>query len=612
MTTPGNDARDILRQPEYRFCREPSYPWTDSEAQWCAAVGDINDRCEAMPRACKGEMGHALTRYRRGTGEDHEDRDPFVLNLPKVGPIGSFILWALLALVIVVLVRLILAKALGAREDKETIETRAPAPVPVAETGKTAVEIDVERLLDRARRAAAEGRFADGIADAYAALLRQLEGEHLLRIDPWRTNGDYLRDLARRPEVRAEVLPLVRRVEAVQFGPEEPTREQFDVVLREVERLLSASIARRTHRVGLVAAAVACIALVLGSCTETRGIEEDSPSGTSAVVELLRRSGLEAKMRYRSLAKDIDADEVVLLPSAHLDETHARELLDWVEEGGTLVIANHQRWELPHFPDVHFSSHVDLPFKLSLGPAAPPAAAGASVVVPGNNELVVSAEAAARDHLLERGGSVYAARFEVGEGEIIALADGRLLTNASLAMADNAAFLVAMMKQHDNRRVELVGDLTGSGAKSPLASVERGKLAPVLLQLGLVLVLFFLYKGIAFGTLVDPPAIRRRSFAEHARALGLLYAKARASGHARSVYGAYALEGMLFREQKGIAALAEAVAARSGQPLGKVALTLVEASEPRPNDPKEKGSHEDLDVVRRLSRLLMQIKGGIK
>src|SRR5262249_24300345 len=144
-------------------------------------------------------------------------------------------------------------------------------------------------------------------------------------------------------------------------------------------------------------------------------------------------------------------------------------------------------------------------------------------------------------NLLHRGESVYAERFEHGEGEMIILADGRLFTNASLAIGDNAAFLLALLK-NDDKKLDLVGEYTGTAAKSPMASVERGKLAPVLLQLGLVLVLFFLDKGVAFGTLTDPPAGERRNFAEHARALGLLYAKARASGHARATFGAYALE----------------------------------------------------------------------
>jgi hypothetical protein len=138
----------------------------------------------------------------------------------------------------------------------------------------------------------------------------------------------------------------------------------------------------------------------------------------------------------------------------------------------------------------------------------------------------------------------------------------------------------------------------------------------VLLQLSLVLILFFLYKGVAFGTLTDPPGAERRNFAEHARALGLLYAKARASGHARSTFGAYALERLrdrvLLRDQKGISALAEAVAARSGEPIGRVTMTIVEAQEAPPVDPKQRESHEDLEVIRRLSRLLHLSKGGSK
>jgi hypothetical protein len=96
----------------------------------------------------------------------------------------------------------------------------------------------------------------------------------------------------------------------------------------------------------------------------------------------------------------------------------------------------------------------------------------------------------------------------------------------------------------------------------------------------------------------------------------LLYAKAGAAGHARSIYGAYVLDRLrdnaLFRDQKGIGALAEVVAARSGQPLGRVTQMLVEAQEPRSDDPKDKGSHEDLLLIRRLSRLLRQSKGGPK
>jgi hypothetical protein len=620
MTSPADDAKAILHGPNYRFCREPSYPWTDSEAEWCASVGDSNDRCEALPRACKGEMGHAVPgkHGRRGWGE-HEEREDreFSLHLPNIGSLGSVLIGVLVAAAIVVVARLILSRSFGRRDRSDAVdEPGAPEASSEGSGLPSEVVSDVQRLLARARRAAAEGRFADGIGDAYAALLRQLEGERLLRVDPWRTNGDYLRDLSRTPDLRDDVRRVVRTVEGVQFGREAPTGERFDSVFREVSTLVSASGTRRAPgAVGAVA--MACLALALVSCADflpSRGVEEDSPSGMSAVVELLRRSGFEPKMRFRSLAKKIESSQVVLLPGARLDKPAWDSLLDWVEEGGTLVVTNRDAW-LATWPGVEFAPHEGLPHTLAPGNAAPEEVRRASVMVSGTNEIVIPKEVKRGGNLLHRGDSVYAERFDRRGGKIVVLADGRLFTNASLAMADNAAFLVALLKNGE-KTIDLVGEFTGSGAKSPLSSIERGKLAPVLLQLGLVLVLFFLYKGVAFGTLIDPPADERRNFAEHARALGLLYAKARASAHARATFGAYALERLrervLLRDQKGVGTLAEAVAARSGEPLGRVTMTIVEAQEAPVPEAKPKESQEDLDVIRRLSRLLHLSKGGSK
>jgi hypothetical protein len=612
----GAKAQSILRRPAYRFCHDPRYPWTDAEAQWCAVVGERNERCEALPKACQGEMTHATYggRGKRGWGETREDRETFTLHLPNVGPIFSVVLWVALAIGVALLLRAILSRALGRRDTADLREAGQAAPLAETTATKNAVEIDVQRLLDRARRAASDGRFGDGVADAYAALLRQLEGERLLRIDPWRTNGDYLRDLGRRPDVRAEVRPVVHDVEGIQFGGQAPTSERFESVYRQVSALLSASASRMAH-LGSVAF-VLCLALTFVSCADLfgRGMEDDAPSGTSAVVELMRQAGLEPTMRFRSLSKVISADQIVLLPGARLDPASWHNLIDWVDDGGTLIVANRDTWS-SKWPRVQFSARPDLTTKLTVGSAAPEAIRGASVVVPGTNELLIPKETDSWKELLGRDGSVYAATFEYGEGKLIALADGRLFTNASVAMADNAAFLVGLFGS-DKKRIDVVGELTGSGSKSPLSSVERGKLAPVLLQLGLVLALFFLYKGVAFGSLRDPPSATRRSFADHARALGLLYAKAHASGHARSIYGVYALERLresaLLRDKKGIGALAEVVAARSGRPMGQVAMMLVEAQEPLPTDPKEKGAPDDLDLIRRLSRLLFQSKGVSK
>jgi hypothetical protein len=234
-------------------------------------------------------------------------------------------------------------------------------------------------------------------------------------------------------------------------------------------------------------------------------------------------------------------------------------------------------------------------------------------VVPGANRLVIADGVGDWDLLLGSGEDVYAASFRNGAGKAIVLADGRLFSNAALAVADNAALLTSLLDR-TKRRIALVGELTGRGAQNPLASVERGRLGPTFLQLLFLLLVFYLYKGFPFGTLSDPPAAAHRNFVEHVRALGLLYAKARASSHARSVYGAYALERLrasMLGEPKGLHALADGVAARVGRPMGPVMSLLVDAQQAREEEPRSgAASAEDLELVRRLSRLLQQVRGG--
>ena len=87
----------------------------------------------------------------------------------------------------------------------ETREEPAPAREPSPEeTARREVETDVQRLIARARGHAARGDHARAIDDAYAALLRRLDGDGLIEIHPSRTNGDYVRRLRKRPSMRNE------------------------------------------------------------------------------------------------------------------------------------------------------------------------------------------------------------------------------------------------------------------------------------------------------------------------------------------------------------------------------------------------------------------------
>ena len=98
----------------------------------------------------------------------------------------------------------------------------------------------------------------------------------------------------------------------------------------------------------------------------------------------------------------------------------------------------------------------------------------------------------------------------------------------------------------------------------------------------MLLALLFLWKGRAFARLRDPPAEARRAFADHARALGLAYARARASRHVTGLYAVWALERLRERVHRagrqGLIPLAEAIAARTGRPEAEVMSVLVEAA----------------------------------
>jgi len=200
------------------------------------------------------------------------------------------------------------------------------------------------------------------------------------------------------------------------------------------------------------------------------------------------------------------------------------------------------------------------------------------------------------------------------------LADDRLLTNASLLVGDNARLLVELLRP-GGPRLELAGELTGLVSHNPMTSVHRGRLAPAMLQLLLLVVLFYVYRGAHFGRPIDPVAASRRRFSEHARAVGLLYGRNRAGRHALEIYGSYALERLRERLNlsggRGMLAVAEEVATRTGRPLGDVMRVLVESrAVKRETDPErerivqEANSANDLASMREIATLLSNTGGA--
>jgi hypothetical protein len=564
-----------------RFCKDDQYPLRRDELAWCEAAATPEGRrlCPALARAC-----------RRGATAD-EPQELKWGGLPAVPAGIRVVLWGLLVLAVGWVFLRILRQAAGdwrQRQDPATAGPRAPQVRPGPAEAR-AVETDVARLLEAARIAATGGRFGDAIGLAYAALLRRFEGAELVRVEPDRTNGDHLRDVgSKRPELRQRLQVVVTAVEAVEFGGERPEEHHFRFVFDRVLGLLAERLGP-----GPVLLALLGATLGLAGCAGSRGPEDESPSGRAAVLELLTSYGFEARQRLMGVTRlDAQVDQVVLEPDARLDAEEWQALRRWVgERGGTLIIAGIEA-RVPAWAGGLGSEPQPSSAPLLLTPGLVERFGPLDVVLPGNLILrarkaepptsppEVPGRAIKWTPLLTRGDAPYAVEAAHAKGRIVHLADDQLLHNAALLKADNARFLTELLRM-GGKRVELVSALTGLEAPNPFASVWRGRLAAVLLQLGALALLVALHKGVHFGRPADPQPPRGRPFAEHARALGGMYARARASRHALELYGAWAIERL--REhvgagRKGLSALAEALATRTGRPIGEVMRLLVEAA----------------------------------
>ena len=648
LSTPGSTAsagpdpaaRAVLADERYRFCHEADYPLSVDEHAWCPILIESSEVCPSLAQACllppatrdlapgapskkakkPAETKPDEPRDPASSGDAPPRDEPDRITVAPSLSLVSQVLFILLILAFVVIVGREIAKSFF-RSSGEEAPAAEPAPAEITQTAASPprgpVETDVDRLLARARAAAARGDYARAIDDAYAALLRRLDGDGHIDIHPSRTNGDYVRQLRDQARLRLAVRDVAREVERVHFGAAAPSESTFRAVLDRVVPLVNRALAVALFCLG-ASAIVACSPLAAAtSRTDTLAV---SPSGSQALSDLLARHDFKVKRRTETLSTLTGAKTVVIRATTPIDAETWVHLLEWVDTGGRLVVGGARG--LP--PEL----------RLALGETTFPQTA--VEVIPalsrtfGNYRLQVPAGPAlfrtdvsnvnndddddddAPHPLLMRGETIYAEAMDRGPGQILIFADDRLFTNAALAVPGNSMFLVKLFESFPApREIEIADAWTGAGASTPFAAVAHAELLPVIVQLFVLLALLYLWKGIPFARLRDPPAETRRAFADHARALGLAYGRARASKHVLGLYASWALDRLRERAQRtgrqGLIPLAEAIATRTGRPEAEVMRVLVDASSAREEtappslrsarsaqfDPKKKRSRRD-------------------
>ncbi len=358
-------VKQVFEQP-FPFCKNAKYPLTTEEHKWCALLSKDDTRCPELAKAC----GLGATAKFEGTKEART-RDARPWQVP-VSPLGiRIILWALLAAGVGFIIYQIVQHAIAQgptdrdrpRDEPEAVVDHAAA------AAARQIETDVERLLASARAAAAAGDFRRAIDDAYAALLRKLEGNGVVRVEPHQTNGDHVRDVGRKlPAMRPRMQAVVETVEGVQFGGEPPEETRYRSVLTGVLSLLGERIAG----VLPLLITIATLGLLAGGCGLDRDQWDRSPSGRAGVVDLLARYGFDARERLLPLTKvDATVAELVILPAATVEQDDWVALGDWAAQGGTLIIAGGER-DLPDWIGVKVVEDKAAPATTSKHAAPPP------------------------------------------------------------------------------------------------------------------------------------------------------------------------------------------------------------------------------------------------
>lgn len=645
----GAAVDEILTQDHYYFCApDNEYHPSEDDQRWCELAATSQRDCPGFAQVCARELEHQQWELSGEPGGEAEGepesgerevnggrgpqqgarsrakRERRTIELPNLGGLAKVLMWLLL-LGIAAGVIAAIARNLVRGEGDEGPELE---PEPDASESLIAaqaevmrvVETDVQRLLARAEDEARRGQHDAAIANVHAALLRRLEGEQLISVDRWKTNGDYIRALRSRAPLRDEVRELVREVEQVQFGSAVADEGRYRSIRARVLAIVGRAALALALGLGLGVGGLACDPEPVEPSPTLIGLGS-GPSGQRAVGELLARFGIDARHRTQTITELTQTSgAIVLLDGAMLVEEDWARLIEWIEGGGMLVIA----------------TGIDIPPKLGIsyvsGAQGPDGAVLTELVHERSSWYFENLELAAPPGralesrtwtyellarpVINRDSEPVALRDTRGEGQVVVFAESDLFTNAALLVADNGALLVNLFRESKIETVEFVDGYTGLGADNPFESVRNARLGALFIQMLVLLALLFLAVGIPFARLRDPPTRRRRAFAEHVRTLGQRYAQARAARYVASLYCAWALDRLRDRLRAGGAGglhpLAVAIAARTGRSESAVMQILVEANDLREADVHlTRGGSADLQLMRALAELLSET-GGVR
>ncbi len=349
-------------------------------------------------------------------------------------------------------------------------------------------------------------------------------------------------------------------------------------------------------RVGLSALLVVAIAVIMLLLVRAQPKSEafdprsEATLGTRGLAQLLEQQG--AAVDIGRSAPEPGSDARVLVLQDRLNDAQRSALLQFVDNGGVLVMADPQseilndlviaetiEGAVPAFSDNSVLSHTNVPIEGCDVPALARlrglfVANGVRFQVPDGARSCFRSDDAA-----------FVVAVEFGEGLIVQLGDNEFLTNHLLRYADNGPLATALLAPGADARVSI---LLGQEAAKTTADIGTGEktlsdlLRPgvwmALTQLAIAFIVFATARAVRPGRPVREPEQVPIAGSALVVATGSLMRRAHHAEHA-----GWMLRGDLYRSlcrrfhlptTSSLAALDELVAANTSLPAGHVAAVL--------------------------------------
>ncbi len=598
---------------DYAFCRAPSRPLGPRQLKVCSLAPEL-DGCDGLKKAC---------------GEPPPEEKPGWLEslVAWLTSIAKFLLYALVfAIVSSIAIPVVLALRKLRRDrrlaaEAKPVESRA-AVVEIEQAPEHELD-DAEAALGLAEAHRTRGDLDRALSLYLAASLVALDRRGAIRLARHRTNGEYVRACKER-EAKPSLRDIVREVDAVEFGGALPSAQAVDRVAAKARAIVRATTA-----------ALALMAILGAGCRPAA--PGSDPAGDELPIAILERNGFHVGRLKSSLATMPMPDEdegapvvIVDVERVPLEDEARAHMMRWVEAGGALVLFGHpSAWP----PELRARADAAETRDLVVRTPDPNGGladmdtddeledVGAPVVVEG-------ARTARRDALVWDGAQAvaflgehtYAAKKNVGQGVVLGVANDDLFTNVGAMPRRNPAALVTLVRAASHAPVRLMttGGLPAF-AYIRVARAEDGIPPPsnpfaALVAAGLgkgawhalaAAALLCLAYGIRHARPRREERRTRRAFAEHVRATGALYARARAHAHALAAYGKF-FEMRLREVLPRGADPAAFLAARTGVAPERAAELYARATSAKAGDPLR---GDELQIIEELRRMLVAISG---